>query len=452
MVSLVSGLAVAVAAGIALAFSGRSFLNYDTAYAVLWGRDLADGRSPDLDLPLAPTPKPLAEAAGMLLGAGAFEVLSFVFLGVATALVFALGREWFAWPVGLAAALLFITREPVLSFGVRAYLDVPYVALVLAALLIETRRPKAGWPVLALLAVAGLLRPEAWLFSFAYVVWVGRWPLLALAAAAPLLWVLHDLLITGDPLFSLTGTQENAELLERKSGPVDLVLYGPRRLGEVLREPVLVAAAGGGLLALAWLRRRSILPAAAGAAAIAAFAIAAIAGLPIITRYLLLPGALLCVFAGVALFGWLVLARDDPRRRPWMAFAALCALLLVVFAPAQARRLDRLEQSIAIQHDVLADLAALPASALRCEPVGVVNRRPVPHLALEFGLDPARVRLGPGRTYVTPASQRVAERFVFDVRDRDRALPPPPRGMPRVAGNASWSVYSYSMMSGGGCS
>jgi len=37
--------------------------------------------------------------------------------------------------------------------------------LVLAALAIETRRRRAGWPVIALLDLAGLLRPEAWLFA-----------------------------------------------------------------------------------------------------------------------------------------------------------------------------------------------------------------------------------------------------------------------------------------------
>ncbi len=52
-----------------------------------------------------------------------------------------------------------------LDFGARAYVDIPFLVLVLAALLVETRRPRAGGPVLGLLALAGLLRPEAWLFS-----------------------------------------------------------------------------------------------------------------------------------------------------------------------------------------------------------------------------------------------------------------------------------------------
>ena len=129
---------------------------------------------------------------------------------------------------------------PVLDFGARAYVDIPYLVLVLGALLVETRRPRAGAPVLALLALAGLLRPEAWLFSVAYVVWLlapgvrrslrgagprraAAWrdaaPLLALAASGPLLWCLHDLLLTGNPLHSLTGTRENADAARPRHGP-----------------------------------------------------------------------------------------------------------------------------------------------------------------------------------------------------------------------------------------
>ena len=87
-------------------------------------------------------------------------------------LVYRLGSLWFDRPVGAVAALIVLTRAPFLSNGLRAYVDLPYIALCLAALLIETRRRRAGWPVLALLALAGLLRPEAWLFSFAYLAWL----------------------------------------------------------------------------------------------------------------------------------------------------------------------------------------------------------------------------------------------------------------------------------------
>ena len=88
----------------------------------------------------------------------------------------------------------------------------------------------------------------------------------ALAAAAPLLWALGDLVVTGDPLHSLTGTRDTAQRLQRITGLDDVAGTVPRRLGEILREPVLFGAAGGGLLALAFLRARVALGAVAGVA------------------------------------------------------------------------------------------------------------------------------------------------------------------------------------------
>jgi hypothetical protein len=442
----------AIAGLLALVFAGHAFVNYDTAYALLWGGDLAAGRTPDLELDLAPTPHPLANVAGMVLGAGAAEVLAFVWLGIAGFLVFRLASVWFGVAAGVVAAVLFLTREPVLSFGVRAYVDLPFLCLVLGALLIEARRPRAGWPVLALLALAGLLRPEPWLFSAAYVLWLRDWRLLPLAAAGPVLWALHDLLLTGNPLWSLTGTQDNAQELGRRTGPVDLVLYGPRRLGEILREPVLAGLVLGA--AYAW-RARVRLPLVALGLALGAFAVLATAGLPIITRYLLVPAALACVLCGgVTALGlravpWAALRRSPQQTlsaHPWLVGSIAVTVLLVAFAPGQVRRIDRLERSIRIQERILADLDALPAAALRCRPLAVTNRRPVPHLALRFDdVEPRDVLVGrvdAACTYVGPASRAVAEDFVFDPRDPVRELPRLPPAFRRVAANRSWTVLA----------
>ena len=72
-----------------------------------------------------------------------------------------------------------------------------------------------------------------------------------LALAAPLLWALFDWMTAGSPTYSFTGTQETVETLARKTGPVDLVLYGPRALGEVMQWPGMVGALGGVVLAFA---------------------------------------------------------------------------------------------------------------------------------------------------------------------------------------------------------
>jgi len=182
---------VAAVAALLLLLFPAGFPNYDTIYSLLWGRELGEGLSPDRGGALPPTPHPLAEAFGLItspFGDGAIDltmVVAYVALGLIGYLVYRLGSLWFDRPVGAVAALIVLTRAPFLSNGLRAYVDLPYIALCLAALLIETRRPRAGWPVLALLALAGLLRPEAWLFSFAYLAWLA-YPTLANRSPVPL--------------------------------------------------------------------------------------------------------------------------------------------------------------------------------------------------------------------------------------------------------------------------
>ncbi|WP_205699570.1 hypothetical protein [Conexibacter sp. SYSU D00693] len=426
--------------------------NYDTAYSLLWGQDLVHGRTPDLEVALAPTPHPLATAWGALLSLAGTDGAIWLWQGTALAallalgvLVAALGARWFGLAAGLLAAALVLTREPVLSFGLRAYVDLPYVCLLLAALLV-LRRPR---PALVLIGLAGLLRPEAWLFAGAYGAWLWhrrelRAEHVVLVGAAPVLWALHDLVLVGDPLWSLTGTRENADTLQRVTGLDDVPVTVPRRLGEVLREPVLVAAAGGAALTLLWQRARALVPAAVVVLALAAFCVLAAAGLPLLTRYLLLPAALLAVFAGAGALGWTQLGADDPRRRPWMAFGALVAVLLVAFAPGQVRRIDRLTDALDRQAAVLDDLHdAVTGPVPACRPLTLANRRGIPQTRLWTGLGPDDVRSaqdGPvAGTYVTPATPQVAKDFVLDARDRDRRVAPVPRGA-AVRRDGAWAV------------
>ncbi len=169
---------IAGIAGVLFLIAPSGYPNYDTLYALLWGDELAHGKSPDYGTQ-PPTPHPLADLWGVIadpLGAvgaaDATAVLAYLALGAIAYLVYRLAAQWFDRPIGVLAALLVLTRTPFLSNGLRAFVDLPYVALVLAALLVESRRPRAGWPVLALLALAGLLRPEAWLFSAAYLAYM----------------------------------------------------------------------------------------------------------------------------------------------------------------------------------------------------------------------------------------------------------------------------------------
>jgi hypothetical protein len=464
------------------------FPNYDTIYALVWGRELAHGVSPDYGAALPPTPHPLADLLGIVttpIGDGAITVtmvVAYASLGLIGYLVYRLGSLWFDRWIGGVAAAIVLTRAPFLSNGLRAYVDLPYIALCLGALTIETRRPRAGWPVLALLVPAGLLRPEAWLFAGVYWLWLALdlrrsdlsrvkrgvsllgWELdwrrergtrelaglAVLALAGPVLWVLFDGITTGSFLYSLTGTRETVVTLERQTGPVDLVLYGPRRLGEVLQWPGMVGALGGVVLGFALLRRRSALGIAAALLALAAFALLATAGLAIIARYTMLAGAILAIFVAVGLLGWRLLEPGSPWRRRWQIFAGVVALMFVVWLPNQWDLDSQVDTDLTNQARIEGDLTDLvDAGAFEplCGPIAVPNHRAIPRLAFGLEVKPTQIVSAseegiPRRGYfVAPASRFVIDNFILDPNDPTRISRAAPPGFHEVARNESWRVY-----------
>ena len=455
---LLDAAAAALAGLLVFAAFGHAFLNYDTFYSLVWGDDLVHGRQPQYEVPVAPTPHPLAIAIGALvspLGAGAEDVLLalvILSMGFIAVGLFRLGHELFAWPVGVLAAAIFLTRVPPLNFGIRGYVDLPTIALVVWAALLEVRRPRRGTAVLVLLGLAGLLRPEAWLLAGAYWLWLGR-PvrLLPVAAAAPLIWALSDLLVTGDPLFSLHGTSDLAADLGRPRGLDDVPRVMPRRLGEIMRLPELLAAVIGFGLALAWFRRRALVPAAVLVLNGVAFLVLAVGGLSLLGRYLFLAGAMLSLFAAVAVFGWMALDLDDRRRRAWMGGGLAILVAMLAFAPSQANRLGDLRDDIAARDRVAADLDDIghqldaESESLCPGPFLVPNHRPVPNLAYASGYRPSEfLSLGRERrhegTFIAPTSAEVARLSILD--PRDPTVPAlPPGNANEVARNRSWAIY-----------
>ncbi len=492
----------AVGAALLILFP-TGFPNYDTIYALVWGRELAHGVSPDYGAALPPTPHPLADLLGAVttpLGDGAITVtmiVAYLSLGLVGYLVYRLGSLWFDRPIGAVAALIVLTRAPFLSNGLRAYVDVPYIALVLGALVIESRKPRAGWPVLTLLAFAGLLRPEAWGFSLAYLAYLALWPerfpdgpegetrmpleradtqsaglirpalgrargilvsprglgLVALALAAPILWLLFDGITTGNFLYSLTGTQETVDTLKRHTGPVDLILWGPRALGEVMQWPGMVGAAGGIVLGFAFLRRRSTLGIAAVVLALAAFALLAAAGLAIIARYTMLGGAILAIFVAVGLLGWRLLDAGHPWRRRWQIFAGLVVLMFVLWLPNQWDLDSTVHSDLADQGKIERDLSDLADSGAFAEPlcgkVAVPNHRAIPRLAFNLDVKPTQIVSAseeqvPGRGYfLKPASPFVIHNFILDPNDPTRFKLTVPHRFEKVASNDSWVLYKH---------
>jgi hypothetical protein len=479
--------------------AGVGFVNYDTLYALVWGQQLTRGETPEYGLPIAPTPHPLAELLGIPLaplGANAetaiVVALGFLALAACGWVLYRLGEAWFGRAAGVVAALVFLTRVPVLSYGVRAYVDIPYTLLVLSALLVETKHRRAGAPVLILLGLAGLLRPEAWVFSGIY--WLvlvvsserartdpepaeaasgeldshaalsheslaqsHRPParsrgdlarLGLLAAAAPLLWIASDLLVTGNAMWSLTNTKHTAATLGRASGIGDVPQYIPRRIGEVLRPAVLAGAALGGVLSLLWLRDKARLGAIAGAVAVLVFALMASFGLPIDTRYAFLTGAILCLFCGAGAFGWIALAKDDRRRVPWMAAGGVIVVALLATGPSQVSSAHKELGNLAHQENIQDDLLALVKSkaiSLKCGPVGVPNHAPIPLLALYLKGSPGLIVSAEARqieqgTYVDPASIEVEHDYILDPKDPHAPVSIPP-GFTEAHSNRSWLIF-----------
>ena len=383
-----------LALGVVLWALVPTFPNYDAYYHLVWGRELLHGGTPSFAAYAAPTPHPLylglctvlalmGESADRLLVL--ITVISHVAFSWA---VYRLGTAVWDRRAGLVAALLAGSSFALLLYAARAYVDVPYLAVVLWAAVLEAEQPRRGRRVLLLLALAGLLRPEAWLLAGMY--WLYLWYptrsdrsgnagparravllLLPWVAAAPLIWMLVDLLVTGDPFWSLHATSDLAAELGRDTGLVAAVKDGVVFVAGTAREPVAAAAVIG--LVVAWRRREAravhvLVGLTAGGTA--AFLFTSAAGLSVLPRYLTVPAVVLCLLAG-----YLV-----TRTRWLMALAVLAGLLfLLVRSDVLGRLTDEL-RFIRTTHDDLQTLVHQPqlTAARRCGAVTLPNYRLVP--------------------------------------------------------------------------
>ena len=366
--------------------------------------------------------------------------------------------------MGLLAAVIILTREPVLSAGVRSYLDIPYVAFVLGALIVETKRPRAGLPVLLLLGLAGLLRPEAWLFSIAYVCylsfdlgwrelrhragWKSLLPLWVVAVGAPVLWLFTDWVTTGNLLESFTGTQDKTAELGRSTGLSQVPLATPFKLGEILREPVLLAASIGVTMTLLFLRQRARLLITTSVIAISAFVLLAVTGLPLITRYLFLFAALMSVFAAVGIFGWM-LVNNQRVRKVWMLLGGLVPVVMLIYVSNQFHRVNTLRHTIALQVQIRDDLNKLIDNTnfdSNCGPITLHNYRPVPIWALRLDQRPSdfsSTEQQPPRNgyYIYPTVPAAKGNFMLDRDDPKTILPS--KSFSLVTKSPAWNLYRH---------
>jgi hypothetical protein len=351
---------------LAIAF-GRVIPNYDDLYAIAWGHQLAHGETPQYFAAYAPAAHPGLNLLGVLaspLGPGGalavFELLGLVSLGALAIGLFCLGEAFGSRGVGVAAALILLSRPQTISYGLSSLVDAPTAALVVWAAVLEARAPRRGTAVLVLLAIAGFLRPEPWLLAAAYAVWcaVRQRPRtvasvarpLALAAVGPVLWLASDWIVTGDPL-------SRFHTLAPAVGGRTIGETGITGLSEVPRElthglgnwlgPIPLALAVVGCVAgLALRPRLSAPPLAAIALSLLAFAAAGGARSPLEQRYLFTAVALLAFFAGVGL----VLAPQRLGTVPGRAVIAIGAAALVAgFVLRDAGRIGDVHDRLAAE-------------------------------------------------------------------------------------------------------
>jgi len=391
-----------------------TYPNYDSYYSMLWGRELLDGQLPVFETYRAPTPHPLATAVGALLSPLGHPgerlwillcVVSFVALVVG---VYRLAREAFTPLVGLTAALLVCSRFDFPFYAARGYIDIAYMAFVVWAAVVEARSPRRGTRVFVLLAIAGLLRPEAWLIAGLYWLWV-CWPLrrglrrnlgriaryAVLAALGPVVWALTDFLVTGDPLYSLTYTSGFAEELGRAKGAEGVLPAIWAFLVKLAKFPVVLGGLAGLAAAAVLVPRRIVMPLVLLVIGIGTFALVGIAGFSVIDRYLLVTSMMVMVFCAVALAGWTMLERGTRLRRVWAGLAALLVLYGVVFTATRVN-LDRLDSELAFRGDAHVALHAVlndPAvrAGMRCGPINVPNHKLIPDVRWITGLPDRRV-------------------------------------------------------------
>lgn len=310
-------------------------LSVDARYSLAWGAELMRGQVPDLAAPELTTPHPLPIVVAALLAAlgptaasDAYASLMALSFGLLLFAAFRVARGLAGVAAGVLAVALIATRPRLDFFAAHGFVDVPFTALVLLAAgqaAVAPRRNAAR--ALALLAVAGLLRPEAWGFSLLYGAFAildrgaaatarERFRPLALAglaALAPLTWLAFDLVLTGDPAHSLNGTRSGAVALARATGVEQLwpsfeagirrLVGWPTAAAGAIMAVWGIAAAGGRL------RGAYVLTAALAVAGLAAFVVLAYTALPLNDRYLLVPALALACLAAAGAGG---IARRSP--------------------------------------------------------------------------------------------------------------------------------------------
>ena len=391
-----------------LFFGLKTYPNYDSYYQLLWGQDLAHGRLPDYHVFRAPTPHPLSELVGLLLspfGLAADRLMVLITLVAWVGLLWAIYRftkHLLGTLVAAVAVLVMLTRTDLEFFALRGVVDIWFLFFVFAAAAMEVHRPRRGMPVMLLLVLAGLLRPEAWVLAGIYVLWLfpqkgirGIWPYVLLAVAAPVIWVAWDWIVTGKPLYSLTSTRETAGEFKRDRGVVEAIKLIPDYIGANEKIVNVVIGGLGALTALWLLGKRALMPVGLMVVGLVTFLAIALAGLSVIPRYLAIPSILFNISVAVALTAWLLVKEPKRAHRLMLAlfvFTLLVGLWRAIPYSKDFQKLHGQESFVRGQHSalkaILDDPKVVPLLT-SCRPITTPTHSAIPVARFETGLPKA---------------------------------------------------------------
>jgi len=440
----------------------------DDSWAFLvWGRDLDHFRHLALEgRAFQPTPI-LAGAVLALFGSAAptatliFSLGMLVILGAGAWRVVELLH--IPQPAPVVAAALAITLMPEPYVADVAYNNGPFATVMIWALvLVLEERRRGAW---LLLIIAGLTRPEAWVFLcvFAVLDWwrLGRpmspaklLQLLALAIGPIVVWVLLELGLTGDALYSAHSASGQA-VANTGSGRIrgiitTIKLQSPRAL--------LIFGVVGGVSALVLPPRvRSVIVVATTALTLLGLVILGQTKFNVPGRDYSLFSAEIAILAtlGAALPARLLARYGRSRVEVFIAGAAVAAVMLVISAEHTLARTGpttrvtleavsfgrTVEQTFIPQVGSVAHLIdAHDAPAHSVAMIGMVNS---PGLAWALGLpyDVIKSQIEPQtKVIVQPAEKTWKELNGWGIDNRTRVARP--KGWQTLLNTRRWQVFA----------
>lgn len=453
--------------------------NYDTYYALIWGSELAGGEWPDYSVFKTPTPHPLFNfytAVVSLTGGAAIQILLIASLAMYVGLligVYRMVQLKIGTLVAFFSVLVLLTRTDLMAFGLRSMLDIPFLLMIVWAVVLELKQPRRAVAPLVLLTMAGLLRPEAWLLAGMYWLWLalgavkpsldlpGEAPNIAklvglagLVISAPVIWLGFDWIVTGDPMYSVSSTREVAGELNRQKSLPEAIWLLPRLVGG--SEQIVNAVAGtlGIGFAIYALRARMLMLTALAAVGVGTYLMIAIAGLSVISRYLVIPSIVMCIGVAFSLVGWVQL--KDGARKFGVGLAVFTLLLMAYRAPSylhQARELNTSTNQVSVKYSriyKILEKSAIRAQIQQCLPIVAFTHETVPVIRYMLDLPKEQV---PTTTSLDAAPTEGTLLILTSSLDPlqltvvDRTLRKPWTGIPQpgfefIGENRAWMVYT----------